>query len=241
MRERWLEAINKAFPEGHAAGFPGYPLLGDEISQSEASFARWKLRLTLVEPFEDAILAALTEDVQEVRLRAAALSLASSINGPELFSDEQGRDCWTLAEHECVSRGPLSGERRTWRCAEQTRLEECLKVDGQVLRNLADLRRLRAGSPDVDRWVVRSATSGAGETEGLIADTLAYWTGAVAGADVLEVEQQPGESFETLWARLSICRLLRWEAELAQPGDACAGAGLFSTMNCAQALQGDQG
>ena len=246
MRGQWLEAINKAFPEGHAAGFPGYPLLGDEVSQSEAAFARWELRLTLVEPFEDAILAALTEDVQEVRLRAAAQALAPSFmgpepDGPELFLDQEVQGCWTLAECKTVSRGPLSGERRTWRCAEQTRLEECLKVDGQVLRNLADLRRLKASSPDVDRWVVRSAASGVGETEELIAETLAYWTGAVAGADVLEVEQQPGESFETLWARLSICRLLRWEAELAQPGDACAGAGLFSTMICARALQGDQG
>ena len=232
MREQWLEAVGKAFPEGHAAGFPGYPLLGDEIPgvDSASKVSRWALRLTLLEPFEPAVLAALTEDVQEVRLRAGAQSMASSIHGPELFMDEQGQSCWALAEQESVIRGTLSGQRRTWRREDQSRLEESLLLDGQVLRNLARLRSLPGSHPDVDRWVVCSATSADGETEGLIADTLAYWSGAVAGVDVLEVEQQPGESFETLWARLSICRLLRWEAELGHPGDACDGAGVFPAL-----------
>lgn len=239
MRERWLEAVAKAFPDGHAPGFPGYPLLGEELADSDLGAAaserpRWRLRLALREVFEEAAMLALVEDVDELRW-CGAEDAVLSWPGPELYGASASPEGWTLERQESVTHGRLPGIRLSWRKGEVQRTEDCLGLDGQVLRNLAQLRTLRATLPQVDRWVVSSSVSAAGETEGLISDTLAYWTGALAGVDVLEVEQQPGEDFETLWARLSICRLLRWEADLAQPGDACDGAGMFSALSLVSA------
>ncbi len=234
MKERWLEAVGKAFPEGHAPGFQGYPLLGSELSDSPPlPRPAWALRLTLREVFEPDTLAALLEDVQEVRLIGNAASMAASIESRELYAQEAGEKGWSLRSEVEASWGPLSGQRRVWARADVTRTEVSLVADGLVLRNLALLRALPGREPDTDRWLLRSAVSADGQTEGLIADTLAYWTGAVAGVEALEVEQQSEESFDTLWARLNICRLLRWEAELGHPGDAGAGSGLLHELSLA--------
>lgn len=229
MRDAWKAAVEKAFPAGHAAGFPGYPLLGGELAERPGeSRAPWRLRLTLRAAFEPDQLMALLEDVEEVCLLDEAASLRSQIGEKELYGEG---GAWTLRERHESSLGPLSGERSIWTGPGGERVEQTVFADGMLLRNLALLRSAPRLEPEVSRWLVSSAVSADGETEGLIADTLAYWTGAVGGADVLEVAQRPGEGFETLWARLNICRLLRWEAALGQPGDPLAGAGLFHDLS----------
>lgn len=231
MRERWLEVVGKSFPDGHAPGFSGYPLLGDERQEpARVEGSRWALRLALREVFDPAAFAALLEDVQELHWCGEAGVDLPTPPGCEVYSRESSGSGWELLSQDAAERGQLGVLRRSWRKGPQTVTEECVSLDGQVLRNLALLRSFRETLSGVDRWVVRSSVSAGGETEGLINDTLAYWTGAVGGVDVLEVEQQPGEDFETLWARLSICRLLRWEADLARPGDVGAGAGIFSDL-----------
>jgi hypothetical protein len=184
--------------------------------------------LALCETFQPDLLAALIEDVQEIRLLAAGGAMKGEVSGLDLFLEgEPSSGAWSLLSQEDVTVGAWSGRRVTWGQGEQTLVEQTLLVDSMVLKNLALLGNLSKQHPEVDRWVVASAASCDGQAESLIADTLAYWSGAVAGVNVLEVEQQPGEGFDTLWARLGICRLLRWEADLAQPGDALSGAGLF--------------
>lgn len=233
MKERWAEAVQKSFPEGHAPGFAGYPLLGEELPDEAVRPADpWKLRLSLCQECSSDQLEGLLDDVQQVHLTKAALSLAGSplLAQVELFLEQGEGPGWTLGERLDINLGPLSSERLTWRKGGQSLIEQVVMVDKALLRNLAWLRSLPGEHPEVARWVVRSNRSAGGEAEGLIGDTLAYLAGAVGGAGVLEVAQQPGESFDTLWPRLNIPRLLRWEAGLGAPGDALAGAGVFAAL-----------
>lgn len=230
MKERWEAAVAKLFPQGAPEGFPGYPLLGPENPQAEArAVSPWRLRLSLLSKFSSQQLEALLDDVEEVVL------------GPEFdgwdvperldcyrLGDGQGAG-WRLEESEDFQDGPLPVRRDCWRDGARTRFESRVTLDGQILRNLSWL----ASRPPAERWVVSSSRSASGEAEELVADTLAYWTGAVAGVAVLEVAEQPDEGFESLWNRLSALRLLRHEADLARPGDPLAGAGFFTS--CPQA------
>lgn len=233
MKEAWLEAVAKAFPEGYAR--PGYPLLGSEQTEARVRETQpWRLRLSLCEPLAADELNALREDVEEIRLSGAALSLQDHFPDCEVFRDDaQSHDsAWSLRHQEPAALGSLAGWELAWSKGARSRLEQTVLVDGALLKNLALLRDAQATRPEVERWVVGPAPTPTGEglEEALIAETLAYWTGAVAGAQVLEVAQRPGEPFASLWPRLNICRLLRWEAELSHGGDACAGAGIFGEL-----------
>lgn len=243
MKAAWLQAVEKAFPQGHAPRFPGYPLLGSELSGDPsltADSSPWRLRVALVEPLDSDQCAALLEDVEELRLSGELVGadVKGALAKGELSSDklelyceqETGAPAWRLLERHTVAVGPWAAERSVWAREGKSVVEQSLVLDSMVLKNLAALRAAMEKAPEVDRWVVSSSVSASQETEALIADTVAYLTGAVAGATVLEVIQQPGERFETVWARLNICRLLRWEAELGQPGDALTGAGLFAEL-----------
>ena len=71
MKERWRASVAKAFPQGYLEGFPGYPLLGEELAAAEARGGKpWKLRLALVTSFPPELLEALLEDVEETREEA---------------------------------------------------------------------------------------------------------------------------------------------------------------------------
>jgi hypothetical protein len=231
VREAWEQTVAAAFPQRHAPGYAGYPLLGPERPEAEPrSLSRWQLRLALRDDLPALDLAALLEDVDQVRLsRPPAPGMA--LGDREVFLEQgPGDPAWSLLSRESAALGPLPGERLHWQRAERTSIEQVVLADGQILRNLALLRAAAEQHPEVDRWVVRSSLSAASEAEGLIGDTLAYWTAAVAGVHVLEVEQQPAEPFATLWSRLNVPRLLRWESELGEPGDALCGAGLFDSL-----------
>lgn len=228
MKERWRASVAKAFPQGCLEGFPGYPLLGQELAAAESRGGKpWKLRLALVTPFAPDLLEALLEDVEEIRLGGSA-EVPGLRGGREVYDERSaGPSVWTLGERDELRDGLLAVRRTTWRYLEQTRVEHEVAPDGWILRNLAWLR----SRPEGERWVVSSSRGAKGEAEELIADTLAYWTGAVAGVDVLEVAQQPGEGFESLWNRLCAVRILRHEADLAAPEDALAGAGFFTSCS----------
>lgn len=228
MKERWRASVAKAFPQGYLEGFPGYPLLGEELAAAEARGGKpWKLRLALVTTFPPELLEALLEDVEEIRLDGSAE--VSGLRGDREVYDERsaGTGVWTLGERDELTDGLLAVRRTTWREKERVRVEHEVAPDGRILRNLAWLR----SRPEDGRWVVSSSRGAKGEAEELIVDTLAYWTGAVAGVDVLEVSQQPDEGFESLWNRLCAVRLLRHEADLAAPADALAGAGFFASCS----------
>jgi hypothetical protein len=236
MKEAWLEAVRKAFPQGEAR--PAYPLLGEELSEQPRPSQPWRLRLTLCHAFDEDQLRALSEDVEEVRLLGAASAHQQQLASRELFLEEDQNgsappvNSWALVQREATTLGALTAQRDSWQSGSHHRLEQTVWLDGALLRNLALLRQAPISMGEVDRWVVTPSPPPPEQAfeDRLIAETLAYWTGAVAGVQVLEVIQRPQEGFEALWTRLNICRLLRWEAGLADGGDACAGAGLFSQL-----------
>lgn len=233
MKATWLETVKKTFPDVHASGFPAYPLLGSELSSEEARVVPkpWKLRLALCEEIESDLWEGLLEDVQELRLSFDAGIDERLLVGIDVYrEDGAGSGDWMLVRRETSEIPHWPSEQAVWRREESTLLEHSITLDGMFLRNLSLLRNTIDEHPEVDRWVAHSAVSASGETEGLIADTIAYWAAAVGGAQVLEIRQQPGESFDTLWARLNICRLLRWESDLGEPGDALTGAGFFTEL-----------
>jgi hypothetical protein len=207
--------------------------LGSErgAARVDGTTSPWRLRLALCEVFEDDQVAALKEGVDEVRLLAGAHSMKDRFSSMDLFlEDSEPGQAWGMIAKKAVALESLVGQEVRWARGDQRLIEHVITPDGHLLRNLASLKTRSVACPEVQRWAITSSVSASGEAEGLIADTLAYWTGAVAGVEVLEVIQQPGESFDTLWARLGICRLLRWEAELGGPGDVLDGAGLFDEI-----------
>lgn len=211
---------------------PGYPLLGQEDpSAVPRPVAAWRLRLALLQPVEPELRAALFEGVEELRLQGDALSLASEELALSIFCEEgpAATTHWTLSAPAREVAGVVPTRHRSWSRGEERLSEQTWYLDSLVLRNLGSLRHSIAHQPS-ERLVVTSSVSAERQAEGLIADTLAYWTGAVGGASVLEVEQQPGEPLTSLWSRLNVCRLLRWEAGLAEPGDPLAGASLFTQL-----------
>lgn len=255
QEQAWGDLVAKTSagvrPEGYAAPVPGmtshYPLLGAELptrSGEESKVVKpWRIRLRLCKMVSPEEFVALAEDVEEIGLspelklagfplqaaEEARIFVESVVADPERALVADGR-LWTLVDEESVSHGPFAMWDRRWRQGADERVERVVEPDGLLLRNLSLLEQMRDTHLSVDSWVVRSNVSAGGTADGLIADTLAYWSGAVAGVDVLEVAQQAEEEFSSLWARLNILRVFRWEAGLAVVPDATSGAGVFSSL-----------
>lgn len=228
-RDDWKAVVAKTFPEGHAEGFAGYPLLGEEQSGETVGTPGepWQLRLSLNSSFSAEELEALLEGVEQVCLRSEALAHRAQVNERELYlEDAVNEEAWSADIRAEFSGQPLPQRQTVWKKSELERTEVEIQPDGQILRNLAIVREHRQAG----YVTVSSSQSAGGEAEALIGDVLAYWCGAVGGAHVLEVSQQPGEEFESLWNRLCAVRLLRYEADLAHPEDPLAGAGFFSAL-----------
>ena len=225
----WKALVAKTFPQGHAEGFAGYPLLGEELPAdlNRVPGEPWQLRLTLNSSFSAQELAGLLEDVEQICLCSEALSLRGQVGRAELYLEaDESEDAWSTDVRGEFSGEPLQQRQTVWRKADFERTEVELRPDGQILRNLALVQEQRQEG----YVVVSSSQSAGGEAEALIGDVLAYWCGAVGGAHVLEVSQQPGEKFESLWNRLCAVRLLRYEADLAYPEEPLAGAGFFTAL-----------
>ncbi len=236
-------------PEDYQAPVSGttshYPLLGLELPGSfETSKVSkpWRIRLRLCETVSPEEFVALTEGVEELGFSpelsldgfqlqdgVAQVFIESEGLGSQRADSLDGR-VWSLADEAQIPHEPFKMWERQWKQGPRQQLERVVEPDGLILRNLSLLARLRSAHLDVDSWVVRSSASADGTADGLIADTLAYWSGAVAGVDVLEVAQQPEEDFASLWARLNVLRVLRWEAGLAAVPQATDGSGLFQNL-----------
>jgi hypothetical protein len=132
-----------------------------------------------------------------------------------------------------VMSGPGDGE-PTERCPSCLDVllghEGRVKVNLEILRNVTEIKRLQAAYPSVERWVLVSDEVTGDDPEMLVGETIRQLTGVLAGCDVLEIQQGDDESFESLWCRLSVARLMATESELQHLPDSLLGAGFFSTL-----------
>lgn len=102
--------------------------------------------------------------------------------------------------------------------------------DLNLLRNVAEIQRLKATNPQIDEWILVCPGEAGDDPEVLVGETIRQLTGVLAGFDVLEIRQGEGESFTSLWGRLNVARLMATEAELQSCSDPTSGAGLFAIL-----------
>lgn len=117
-------------------------------------------------------------------------------------------------------------------CLKVTRFEDTaeIQVDLLLLRNLAEIRRLKAAHPDVREWTLVSEGERDDDPERLVGETLRQVTGVVGGCRVIEIRQGEKESLHGVWERVCVAKLLATEADLFTLPDVLAGAGFFSTL-----------
>ncbi|HIB66320.1 MAG TPA: hypothetical protein EYO33_14695 [Phycisphaerales bacterium] len=128
---------------------------------------------------------------------------------------------------------PSSGETESLKSCLRVRKEGSearIEADLQMLRNMAEIQRLQTAHPEVATWVLVTNGSPENDPETLVGETLKQLTGVLAGCQVIEIVQAPGESFSSLWHRVNVSRLLSHESELGDFPDPLAGAGLFSAL-----------
>lgn len=205
-----LEQVEKPVPGCDAR----YPLLGQNGStQLDEKTRAWKLRLALRTPFPAQELKALVEEVDQLlwlgegELNTDSADLVRLLK--ESPEDEAGARLRSVE---------LKGESFD---------EKVYHPDLQLLKNIACLN-LERGS--VSMVVAAREPSTDAQTESLIEQTLSFLAGILAGVDVLEVRQGPREGFDSLWPRLNILRLLKWEAGLNELPPICDGAGFFEEL-----------
>lgn len=245
LSELWKHEVAKLLPEGHAPRFPSYPLLGVEVpfaKEQDSHKARpWKARLVLCQPCPHDDLIAFLEDTDEVLLQGQAVELGKSLPDHVVcYLGEGGkvglsfaRSVWNLSEQEplILEGSPtLDARRRLWVCGSESRREECWVLDERLLNNISLIAERVARQGRDGDVVASSPVFQASDGESMIRQTLAYLAGVIGGAQVLEVAQHEGESWESLWLRMNILRLLRWEAGLSSSGYACRGAGCFQEL-----------
>lgn len=105
-----------------------------------------------------------------------------------------------------------------------------VEVDLQMLRNIAEIRRLRSAYPELTEWTLVCPGEAGDDPEVLVGETLRQLTGVLAGCDCLEIVQGEGESFNALWGRINVARLMATEGELASAPDALSGSGFFAEL-----------
>lgn len=106
-----------------------------------------------------------------------------------------------------------------------------LKVDLNILRNISEIKRMRTRHPEIHSWILVCEYSETDEPEALVAETIRQMTGVLAGCEVIEIRQGERESFQSLWGRLNVARLLMFEGELERAPDAVAGASFFTELS----------
>lgn len=148
----------------------------------------------------------------------------------EAFSDEQMealRDSTTEVRLDgSVSEEPLESAVRASRVGGEGRI----RVDLSLLRNVAEIRKLRANHPDIKEWVLVTEESVESEPERLVGETIQVLTGLLGGCGTLEIRAQAGEPFSSVWSRQNVARLLAHESRLGEFPDPIAGAGLFREL-----------
>lgn len=108
--------------------------------------------------------------------------------------------------------------------------EAFVTVDLHLLRNVAEIRRLRETHPDIECWVLVTEESVEADPEKLVGETIRLLTGVLSGCRRLEIRQQSGESLSSVRARLNVARLMHFESGLGQLSDPLPGAGLFEEL-----------
>lgn len=103
-------------------------------------------------------------------------------------------------------------------------------VDLNLLRNVAELRRLRESSDGSLRWILVSNGLQSEDPENLVSETIRQLTGVLGGCDLLEIHQGVDETFTSLWSRVNVARIMEFEAELQGTADPITGAGLFREL-----------
>lgn len=108
---------------------------------------------------------------------------------------------------------------------------ECrVATDLNLLRNVAEIKRLQGRHPKIETWVLATTGLEEDDPEHLVGETIRQLTGLLAGCAVLEVRQIPGEDFRSVWHRINVSRLLALESELKNCPEPLDGAGLFSEL-----------
>lgn len=103
-------------------------------------------------------------------------------------------------------------------------------ADLALLRNVAEIRRLRARYSDIDTWILMSEGQSGDDPEVLVGETLKQLAGVLGGCHIVEIRQGEGESFNALWGRLNVARLMATEGELDGIPDPVSGSGLFAEL-----------
>ena len=127
---------------------------------------------------------------------------------------------------ESVSEEPLQSGIEATRVGDEGRV----RVDLSLLRNVAEIRKLRADHPDVKKWVLVTEESVESEPEKLVGETIRVLTGLLGGCGILEIRAAAGEPFSSVWSRHNVARLLAHESQLSEFPDPLAGAGLFREL-----------
>lgn len=103
-------------------------------------------------------------------------------------------------------------------------------ADLALLRNVAEIRRLRAQHAHIDTWILMSEGQPGDDPEVLVGETLKQLAGVLGGCHIVEIRQGEGESFNALWGRLNVARLMATEGELDGIPDPVSGSGLFTEL-----------
>lgn len=127
---------------------------------------------------------------------------------------------------ESVSEMPLESAIEATRVGDEGRV----RVDLSLLRNVAEIRKLRADHPGVEKWVLVTEESVESDPEKLVGETIRVLTGLLGGCGILEIRAGAGEPFSSVWSRHSVARLLAHESQLSEFPDPLAGAGLFREL-----------
>ena len=125
--------------------------------------------------------------------------------------------------------------------ADEEPLESCLqasragregrvRVDLSLLKNVAEIRRLRAAHPQIETWVLVTEESVESDPEKLVGETIRVLTGVLGGCSLLEIRRAVDEPFSSIWSRNNVARLLAHESQLQELPDPVAGAGLFQEL-----------
>ena len=108
--------------------------------------------------------------------------------------------------------------------------EAFVGVDLNLLRNIAEIRRLQQEHPEVEYWTLFTTGATGEDPERLIGETIRQLTAVLSGCHTIELRQAKGESFQSLWGRLNVSRLMAEESGLAEKSDFVSGAGFFHEL-----------
>lgn len=108
--------------------------------------------------------------------------------------------------------------------------EAVIRVDLNMLKNISEIRRLKIAHPEIESWVLLTEGVAQDDPERLVGETLCQLTGLLAGCEILEIQHAAGESFQSVWGRLNVSRLLALESDLQDLPDPIVGAGFFKQL-----------